>query len=225
MQTVVPAVIPHSVQHLAETLDELSFSHEFQIDIVDGTFASPASWPFAIDGRPQEASSLIAPFLIELDCMVADPHAVSEAWATIGVRRFVIHFESLPPDELIGVIGALRTEWDATVGVALQNDTPLHELTPLIPHIDFVQVMGIREIGAQGHAFDVRAVERITQLKQRQPNMLVQVDGSVNEATIERLARAGADRFAVGSAITHADNPQTAYEHLTARARGAGDTS
>ena len=66
---------------------------------------------------------------------------------------------------------------------------------------DFVQVMGIAEIGYQGEPFAEAALGRIRELRQAFPDLVMSVDGGVSSDTIVRLVEAGAQRFVSGSAI------------------------
>ncbi len=61
--------------------------------------------------------------------------------------------------------------------------------------------MGISEIGLQGQEFDERVLDKIRDIKDVNPHILIQVDGSVNNSTIEILEQAGVERFVVGSAF------------------------
>jgi pentose-5-phosphate-3-epimerase len=76
--------------------------------------------------------------------------------------------------------------------------------------------MGIREIGAQGLPFNEEVLTTIGLLKERFPNKMISIDGSVNAATITRLKAAGADRFVCGSAVTLQPDPEAAYKALAA---------
>jgi pentose-5-phosphate-3-epimerase len=89
-----------------------------------------------------------------------------------------------------------------------------------LPFADYVQLMGIYEIGQQGQSLDEAVFEKIAYIKTHYPLLSITVDGSVNEHTIERLKAAGADRFIVGSAITLQDSPLAAYEALNTLING-----
>jgi ribulose-phosphate 3-epimerase len=75
--------------------------------------------------------------------------------------------------------------------------------------------MGIARIGSQGNPFDERVLERIRALKSLYPDLEVSIDGSVRAETLPSLIEAGATRFAVGSAILHAEDPEEAYRTLS----------
>jgi len=91
----------------------------------------------------------------------------------------------------------------------------------MITACDVVQVMSIATLGKQGAPYDVRAIARIKELHTKYPELVISVDGGVSEKNIADLARAGARRFGVGSAITKAPDPKAAYLNLKAIAESA----
>lgn len=211
--TIIPAVIPQSEAHLKDTLTTLAqFSKEVQVDIVDGVFVPGISWPYSEDGNLQPLSQFTETMDIEIDLMVKDPELVMRGYLETGVRRVVVHLESVTD---LGPIVALKREFDFALGFSIGNDTPLEVLESVIGYADYVQVMGIASIGSQGQPFDERVLERIrTIVGMHFATLPVSIDGSVNTETLSRVIEAGVDRVVVGSAILHAPNPRAAYEDL-----------
>lgn len=208
---IVPAIIPQSLTHLKETIEAVSFVHELQIDVVDGTFVPFASWPYEPVGAPTEVATVIEPYTIEIDLMVEKPIPAALAWRDAGADMFVFHIETLTPAELEAVGNQLRGQ---TIGISANNDTPLEKLFEYAPHADYFQLMGIRSIGSQGQPFDDAVLERIRLVKEAYPNRMVSIDGSVNVDTVPRLKQAGANRFISGSAILKATTPREGFEAL-----------
>jgi len=215
---IIPAVIPTSYKDVEDTLIKVGFfSESVQIDLVDGMFVPFSSWPFKekSDDALEEFKRLRAitsKYDVEIDAMVSNPEQYLETWIESGVNRIIIHVESTL--KLAEIIGMDRK--GLTLGLSLNNDTSLSTLEPhLVTQIDFIQVMGIAQIGAQGQPFDERVLERIKALHMQYPGLPISIDGSVNETTLPLLREAGATRFVVGSAILLAPEPHTAYESLS----------
>lgn len=212
---VVPAVIPESKEHLEETLRLFNtFAPEAQVDITDGIFTSARSWPYTEMESYVESALVALPALsIELDLMIQNPEQSLDAWMGLKPSRVVVHVEST--HNLEAVLAHKRTH-GYMLGLAFNNDTSLallHELDRAA--YDYVELMGIADIGAQGQAFDERVLARIQEVKARYPDLEVSVDGSVNQATLLLLKAAGADRFVVGSAILNAPDREAMYKTLT----------
>ena len=53
---------------------------------------------------------------------------------------------------------------------------------------------GIEKVGFQGEAFDERVLKQIIDLRLKYPELIISVDGAVNEETAPKLLEAGANR-------------------------------
>ncbi|MEK7156385.1 MAG: hypothetical protein AAB790_01095 [Patescibacteria group bacterium] len=208
------------------------FAEWIQLDISDGAFTSERSWPFH-EGQWEEIESMAAgalelpsapPLKYETHLMVEEPRELGMRLAEAGIARIIGHVEAFGDDkEILSALDSWRSAGAQEVGLALLLDTPLPVLEPMIGACDVVQVMSIATLGAQGAPYDVRAVARIKELHTKYPALAISVDGGVSLKNIADLARAGATRFGVGSAITKAPDPKAAYEKLKATAENALD--
>ena len=106
---VVPAIIPKSADHLKETLQQFSFLHEIQIDVVDGSFVPFTSWPYEPIGNPSDLAAYLEPFTVEVDLMVSKPVEAALAWQAAGAEMLVFHIESISFEELERVSNQLRS--------------------------------------------------------------------------------------------------------------------
>lgn len=209
---IVPAVIPKSREEVLEFAEKLAFSHEFHLDLVDGKFVPTISWPYDPEGEALSVKPQLDTYTLEVDLMVEDPLSAAAEWVVAGADMLVFHVETLS-------IEAFRSFADNTVvsiGISAHGDTSLETLAAYAEHADYIQLMGIYKIGAQGLPFDEVVLDKIAELKQRFPNLPITVDGSVNADTIGRLAAAGADRFICGSAIVKQPDPEAAHAALSA---------
>lgn len=213
---VVPAVIPHSVEAVKEYAQTLHFSPEFHLDLVDGNFVEAKSWPYEPAGEASEVGQVLSKYTLEVDLMVADPVRAAREWIDAGADMLVFHIETIP----LQTFQHFAESTNISIGVSLHGDTSLDTFEEYLQYADAIQLMGIREIGAQGLPFDEKVLERIEYLKQKFPTLPLTVDGSVNPDTIVRLKEAGADRFIVGSAIVLQDNPKEAHAHLSSLING-----
>ena len=76
------------------------------------------------------------------------------------------------------------------------------------------------QAGFGGQKFNEVAVEKVQQLRQSvRPEVLLEVDGGINEHTIARCAAAGAQLFVVGSALFGRPDYAGAVQGLTDLAR------
>lgn len=199
------------------------FAESVQLDISDGAFTPERSWPYAA-GQWTELESLasgsqrlpsIEHLKYETHLMVEEPRELGLRLAQAGVQRIIGHVEAFADEkEILEALSAWRGAGAAEVGLATLLDTSFAVLEPMIGACDVVQVMSIATLGRQGAPFEPRVVVRIEELHTHYPELVISVDGGVSEKNIAALVRAGATRFGVGSAITKATDPKSAYEQL-----------
>ena len=213
--TVVPSLPAKSLGEIESLCTSLQgVATEIQIDIVDGKYVPLVSWPFT-ETNPMEAltelSRFTSDFSIEMDCMVTQPEQYLDLFVELGVRRVAVHVGST---EVYDEIIAHAKQYEYILGFAITNDTPLDIVLKYIKEIEYVQLMGIKEVGQQGQPFDIRTLDRARTLRLQFPELEIAVDGSVNAQTIPQLYAAGVTRFAPGSAIAKTADPAGSYKHL-----------
>jgi ribulose-phosphate 3-epimerase len=93
---------------------------------------------------------------------------------------------------------------DVKAGVALNPATPLSTIEWILEDVDLILIMSVNP-GFGGQKFIPQALQKISALKPmiraKNPNVLIEVDGGINQETIRSAAEAGADVFVAGSAI------------------------
>src|SRR3989344_4355015 len=220
-----------------ETLAELSLrtrvlkdlSDWIQLDLDDGKFVPVVSWPYQ-SGQWAELEELAErkalPFAdsakYEVHLMLEEPRQIGELLALAGAKRLLPHIEVFGNrDAVAETFSAWRSAGAAEVGLSVLMETPLASVEPLISECDVIQLMSIARLGRQGAPYEPRVVERIQALHEGHPELIIAVDGGVSEANIAELARAGASRFGVGSAITKAKDQKAAYQSLKSLAENA----
>lgn len=209
---IVPAVIPQSLQAAINATTLFHFSHEIHVDVIDGKFVPATSWPYEPIGEALALKPHTDAYTLEVDLMVEKPFAAAQSWEAAGADMLVFHVETIDLKSFKDFIAYSGI----TVGISFHGDTRIESVLPYIEIADYVQVMGIHTIGAQGQPFLEETFSKIERIKTEFPNKMISVDGSVNHHTIKRLVKAGADRLIVGSAIIGQEDPTAAYQKLQA---------
>jgi ribulose-phosphate 3-epimerase len=143
--------------------------------------------------------------------MVSEPLQYLDQLSAVGAKGVIIHYDSTA-DYMACATHALQHGY--VLGLAVLPTVDIAVVQKLIHHFSYIQVMGIREVGAQGQVFAEESLSLIQSLRQMCPEMEIAVDGSVNESTIPRLIHAGANRLAPGSAVIAASDQAYAYRAL-----------
>ena len=234
MGLIVPAVLPTSRTDLEEKLALLTRIHSVsrvQIDIVDGKFVGPSSWPYsakATQGTPYpELEAMVRKgemlphldrFTYEIDLMCTNADVMAEAWLALGATRLTFHAESTT--DIGRLLASARRRYGAgdgfasgliSFGVAINLASDLALIEPCIGEVEYVQFMGIARIGKQGQPFDRRVFEKIKVFHAKHPQIVLQVDGGVSLENAHRLLALGISNLVVGSALLKAHDVAEAF--------------
>jgi len=221
---ILPTYVPESADGLAEAAKRVrAYASEFHIDVDDGIFAPPVTWPYSEAGSFTRFDlSGVEGLVSEIHLMVQDPKAIGLAFAEAGAHRIVAHIEAFASArEAEEALQAWKENGAREVGLGLLMQTPFEKIAPLLPRLDVVHMMSIARIGTQGIPYEPMAPARIAEFSARFPGVLISVDGGVSENNIQDLVRAGARRFGVGSAISKAADPAAAYQRIKSVAEAA----
>ena len=220
---IVPAVLAKRFDELRETLSRVKGMVPLvQIDVVDGFFSQNRTWPYE-DGDSferiiagEEGLPFWDQFDFEFDLMISRVEEEIGRFVAAGASRLVLHIESPGVHEALEKVAAARDagEYAIEVGLALLPTAAPEDLAPFDGQFDFIQVMGIDSVGYQQQPLNPEVYDLLGQVRAAYPNVLVQVDGGANLQTARSLARAGAHRLIVGSAIFGSADPRVAIEAL-----------
>ncbi len=138
---------------------------------------------------------------IDVHLMIENPDNYIGAFAAAGAAYISVQIETCI--HLNRTIQLIKDS-GAQAGVVLNPSTPVASLESILEYVDYVLIMSVNP-GFGGQAFIPNSIDKINalhqQIQNRGLNVLIEVDGGVNEKTIAAVAAAGADVFVAGSAI------------------------
>jgi ribulose-phosphate 3-epimerase len=147
---------------------------------------------------------------LDVHLMISEPGRYLERFRKAGADLMTIHVEAVDdPRPLLREIRRLG----AVAGLTLNPPTPIEAVKPYLDDCDLVLVMSVAA-GFGGQEFEPQAVDRLRRLRTAGGNdLLLSVDGGINDQTIGPCAEAGADVFVTGSALfAHHDYRQVMEE-------------
>lgn len=207
MNEVIPGILEKEWSDIEKKLELLKpFAKSVHIDMIDGKFAENTTF---LD--PEPFRKYKDDFLLELHMMVEDPLSYLKPWADAGFERFLGHIEKMPdPVEFVAqgqLLGA--------VGLAVDSPTSIDRIKNLsLNDLDTLLVMTIKA-GESGRKFQPELLEKVKELKNRNPYLPIEVDGGINEETIIKAKEAGATRFVSTSHLFSSENIEEDYKKLT----------
>lgn len=220
MVDIIPGIIPQNLNIIREKLGSIiGLVKKVQIDMVDGKYAPPITWPFNDDQydqmvkmvRGEEKFPHIDDFLLEIDMLTLHPIEYMPDLLSIGAKGFVIHIDSTDH-----VKECLKTAKDAgcEVGLGIKPSVDSALLDPFLLQADFVQFMGNTRVGYNGVELDLAVLSKIKKFHAAHSSIPIQIDIGVNLETIPKLKAVGVSRFISGSAIFTAPNIKEALKKL-----------
>lgn len=178
------------------------------VDVMDGHFV-----PNISIGVPVVKSlKRVARVPLDVHLMIENPEKYVGAFAKAGADIITFHYEATQ-DKTESVISLIRS-FNLKVGISIKPKTNQEVLFPYLDKIDMVLVMTV-EPGFGGQEFMGYCAQKIPYIRGKAPeNLIVQVDGGINEKTANICKSLGANSLVAGSYIYGSEDINAAVKSL-----------
>ena len=200
---IAPSVLSADYANFETELKKLEASgaEYAHLDVMDGHFVPNISFGAGVVASMRPHSKMV------FDChlMVSNPEHHIEEFARAGADIISIHVEATPH-----IHGALQKIRAAGVkpSVVINPGTPVEAIKNVLNLVDQVLVMTVNP-GFGGQAFLPETMGKIRELvvlrEANQLNFDIEVDGGIDDKTIQMAREAGANVFVAGSYIFKGD--------------------
>ncbi|WP_339315603.1 ribulose-phosphate 3-epimerase [Paenibacillus sp. FSL R10-2734] len=199
MIRIAPSILSADFARLGSEVAEAEVSGGdwIHVDVMDGHFV-----PNITLGPPiVKAVSLHTKLPLDVHLMIESPERYIPDFAAAGASVITVHAEACV--HLHRVVHQIK-ELGLKAGVAINPGTQASAVREVLEDVDMVLVMTVNP-GFGGQAFIPNTLRKITQIRQWanevNPDLLIEVDGGVSEATAPLVVGAGADVLVAGNAV------------------------
>jgi ribulose-phosphate 3-epimerase len=209
---VVPSILSADFSRLGEQVAEVmeAGARVIQVDVMDGHFVPPITMGPLVVAALREQTHDAGGYL-DVHLMVERPERHVQAFAEAGADGITVHYEATP--NVHYALKAVR-EAGCRAGLALNPGTPADVAAGLGDVAGLVLCMTVNP-GWGGQEFIESSPRRITRLRELLPDdVVIEVDGGIDEQTGPVCADAGASLLVAGSAVFGSSDPAESYRRI-----------
>ena len=178
------------------------------IDVMDGHFVPNISIGVPVVKSIRKKTKMF----LDTHLMIENPEKYIEAFAKAGADLITFHYEACS-ENVKDIINLIKS-FGKKVGISIKPKTKAEEIFPYLDKIDLALIMTV-EPGFGGQEFIHDCAMKIPQIKENSPeNLIIQVDGGINNLTAKICTSLGATSLVAGSYIYKANDYKKAIESL-----------
>ncbi|MBL7148786.1 MAG: ribulose-phosphate 3-epimerase [Candidatus Cloacimonetes bacterium] len=212
MVKIAPSLLSADFTNLEQEISRVQDAGAdiLHLDIMDGHFVPNLTFGMPIIRQIKS----VAKIPVDVHLMVTNPQNYLEILGDWKIDYVSFHQETV--FHLHRQVHVLK-EKNVKAGIALNPATPIETIYDLIPDLDFVLIMSVNP-GFGGQKFLTLVYEKIRKLRkiadEKNPALLIEVDGGINNTIAPKLIKAGTDIVVAGSYIFGQNDYQKQIQSL-----------
>ena len=205
MAKVAPSLLAADFLNLNKAVEIVnSCADIIHLDVMDGVFVPNISFGFPVVNAVASRSSKP----LDVHLMIVRPENYALKFAEIdGVKMVSFHLDAC--DSPAALLESIRNK-GVKAGLVINPDIDVKALFPYLGECDFVLIMSVFA-GFGGQKFVESTYARITELRaeirRRNLNVEIEVDGGVSASNAKKLKDCGADILVAGTSVFRAEDP------------------
>ncbi len=180
------------------------------VDVMDGHFVPNISIGVPVVKSLRKATDLV----LDTHLMIENPEKYIEPFAKAGSDILTFHYEACKDSEHVREVIDLIKSFNVKVGLSIKPKTEAKEIFEFLDKIDLLLVMTV-EPGFGGQEFMHDCAMKIPSIRENaSDNLIIQVDGGINNLTSKICTSLGANSLVAGSYIYGSNDYKKAIESL-----------
>lgn len=212
MMKIAPSILSCDFSVMGEETKRMenAGADYIHLDVMDGHFVSNITFGAPVIKAIRPYSTL--PFDVHL--MIDHPYDYIDDFADAGADIITFHVES--KSDIKATIAKIK-EKGIKPGLVIKPKTPASAVFPYLKDIFMVLVMTV-EPGFGGQSFMEDMLPKLQEIREEANNqgadILLELDGGINDKTIAKAAKAGGDICVSGTGVFKAPDAKQAIETL-----------
>ena len=208
MHILSPSMLSADYGYLADNFATLRRAGVtwIHIDNMDGAFVPNLSIGIPIVKSVRKCTDLF----FDVHLMINEPIRYVKEFAAAGSDLITVHYEAC--SDLDATLAAIH-ERGVKAGLSIKPKTPVEVLLPYLDKVDLILMMSV-EPGFGGQSYIPESTARIAEVRkmidESGRDIDLEVDGGVNDKTVQEVLDAGANVIVAGSAVFRGDLYETA---------------
>lgn len=201
---IIPAILEKDWASIESKIKVCeNFANTLHIDFIDGKFAENSTF---MDLESFKKYSDY--FKLEAHLMIEEPINYLDSLYNAGFKKFIGHVEKMTDQ----VAFVSKAQGLGGVGLGLDLETPLSDIKITLDDLDSILLMSVKA-GFSGQKFNEIIIDKIKELREKYLGD-IEIDGGINDSTMQLAQVNGADSFCVTSFIFGNENPESQFRKL-----------